>query len=509
MGKVLQITGITGSVLTVFGLVAYLFPPREMDNLYVQIHLGLGLLLILIFLFTRGATLLGSLRQQSTLYGLHALSYTIIFFSILILVNFLNIRHYLRWDLTEAKVFSLSPQSIKVLRGLKKDLEIYAFFEMGENRSTSDLLQSYIYQSSKIKFWVIDPDQHPDMVKRFKIEQPNTLHLRYGKDSTNLLETTEKTVTNAIIKLTRMGKKRVYFLTGHGEPGITDGDKEQGYALAKEALENDNYQVSELLLSTLKDVPKDASLLIIAGPQNPLLENETEAIEKYANQGGKLFILYPPPDTFLLEEFLRDWGVDVGNNVVVDQVIRLFSGPQLGIQPIVNTYSADHPITRGFRERSIFPMVRSVDAIKPHKKRVEVTSLVMTSPTSWAETEVQRIFEEGKAAIGDGDRKGPISVGVAVTADLKKKGEAKIVVLGSSTFANNKFIRVFFNRDLLLNISNWLVGEDEFITIGPRSIRSSRIDLTAREGSTIFYLSFLVLPEILLVMGLAVWWKRR
>jgi len=509
MGKVLQIIGITGSVLTVFGIIAYLFPPREMDNLYVQIHLGVGLLLILIFLFTRGATLLGSLRQQSTLYGLHALSYTIIFFSIFILVNFLNTRHYLRWDLTEAKVFSVSPQSIKVVRGLKKDLEIYAFFDRGENRSASDLLQSYTYQSSKIKFWAIDPDQHPDMVKRFKIEQPNTLHLRYGKDSTNILETTEKAITNAIIKLTRMGKKRVYFLTGHGEPGINDGDKEQGYALAKEALENDSYKVSELLLSSLKKVPKDASLLILAGPQKPLLEDEIDAIENYAKQGGKLFILYPPPDTFLLKDFLGDWGIDVGNNVVVDQVVRLFSGPQLGIQPIVNTYNTTHPITRGFKGRTIFPMVRSVDATKPHKKRVKVTSLVTSSTTSWAETEIQRIFEKGTAAIEDSDRKGPISIGVAVTADLKKKGEARVVVLGSSTFANNKYIRVFFNRDLFLNISNWLVGEDELITIGPRSIRSSRIDLTAGEGRTIFYLSFLILPEILLVAGLAVWWKRR
>ena len=190
-------------------------------------------------------------------------------------------------------------------------------------------------------------------------------------------------------------------------------------------------------------------------------------------------------------------------------MVRLFSGPQLGIQPIVKTYSTTHPITRGFKGRTIFPMVRSVDATKPDKKRVKVSSLVTSSTTSWAETEIQRIFEKGTAAIEDSDRKGPISVGVAVTADLKKKGEARIVVLGSSTFANNKFIRVFFNRDLFLNISNWLVGEDELITIGPRSIRSSRIDLTAGEGSTIFYLSFLILPEILLVAGLAVWWNRR
>ncbi len=303
MSKVLQIIGITGSVLTVFGLIAYIFPPREIDNLYVQVHLGLGVLLLLIFLFTRGATLLGSLRQQSTLYGLHALSYTLIFFFIIILVNFLSTRHYLRWDLTEAKVFSLSTQSIKVVRGLNKDLEIYAFFKQGKNRAAADLLQSYLYQSSRVKFWIVDPDQHPDLVKRFKIQQANTLHLRYGDDSTTVSEPTEKAVTNAIIKLSRIAKKKVYFLTGHGEPNISDSDTEQGYALVKEALENENYQVSELLLSSRKDVPKDTSLLVIAGPQKPLLENEVDTIENYANQGGRLLILYPPPDTVLLEKF--------------------------------------------------------------------------------------------------------------------------------------------------------------------------------------------------------------
>ncbi|NIO08229.1 MAG: hypothetical protein GTO40_09590, partial [Deltaproteobacteria bacterium] len=326
MGKVLQIVGIIGTVLTAFGVIAYVFPPRDLNNLYVQTHLGLGILLLLVFVLTRGANLARSLRRQTTWYGLHALSYTLIFFAILILVNFLSSRHYFRWDLTEAKVFSLSTQSIKVIRSLNKDLEIYAFFKRGTNPEVADLLQSYLYQSSRVKFWIVDPDQRPDLVKRFKVKQPNTLHIRYGDESTTVRDPSEKAITNAIVKLTRMTRKKVYFLTGHGEPNINDRDTEQGYSVAKEALENENYEVSELLLSTLKDVPADASMLVIAGPIRPLLENELDAIENYAKGGGRLFILYPAPDTVLLEEFLKDRGVQVGNNLVVDQVIRLFSG---------------------------------------------------------------------------------------------------------------------------------------------------------------------------------------
>ena len=116
--------------------------------------------------------------------------------------------------------------------------------------------------------------------------------------------------------------------------------------------------------------------------------------------------------------------------------------------------------------------------------------------------------------MGPEDKKGPVSIGVAVSANLKKigvdkNGDAKIVALGTAQFANNRFINIYFNRDLFLNVTNWLVGQEELISIRARSIRSSRLQLTENEGTLVFYLSFLILPEILLIIGVSVWWKRR
>lgn len=513
MRKYLQISGLSGAILTLFGMVAFVFTRNFLDP-YVLIHLALGILALLAYLATQGGALLSSFHRRSTRYGLHSAAYSLLFIGTLILLNFLNIRYHQRWDLTETKVFSLSPQSTKVLAQLGQDLLIYAFFEKGENSRIADLIKSYTYQSPKVKFYAVDPDRHPEMARQFKIQQVNTLHLVYGKESTNIAETGEEAITNAIVRLTKASKKNVYFLTGHGEPSIEDRQNNQGYGAAKEGLENENYLVKDLLLSTQEKVPAETSLLIVAGPQKPLLEHELDEIGNYVKNGGRLLLLLPSPGGEGLKNFLSDWGVAIGDDIVVDQVIRLFAGPSLGVEPIADTYSPLHPITRDFKERTIFPLVRSVEPANPAKEGLEVASLVKTSPTSWAEKDLDGVFKKGKASLGPEDKKGPVSIGVAVTANLKKigidkDGDAKIAVLGTSGFANNRFINIFFNRDFFLNVVNWLVGQEEMISIRPRSVRSSRVQLTEKEGATVFYLSFLILPEILLLMGLGVWWRRR
>jgi ABC-type uncharacterized transport system involved in gliding motility auxiliary subunit len=156
--------------------------------------------------------------------------------------------------------------------------------------------------------------------------------------------------------------------------------------------------------------------------------------------------------------------------------------------------------------------VRSVEPVK--NDNVDSTWLVRTSETSWAEKDINGIFKQGRASLGPDDKKGPIPIAIAATAQLKKlgvekPGDTKVVAVGTAAFGNNRYINIFFNRDFFLNAANWLVGQEEMISIRSRSIRASRVQLTDRESAAIFYVSFLILPEILLLIGLAVWWRRR
>jgi len=216
-----------------------------------------------------------------------------------------------------------------------------------------------------------------------------------------------------------------------------------------------------------------------------------------------------------MDEFLAKWGVKVGNNVVVDQVFRLFYGPSLGVDPVVASYG-NHEITREFEGQTLFHMAQSVDLTEPLPGGVIGVSLVKTSASSWAETDLERFFSKSEVARSEEDLGGPVSLAVALTVEAKEtaedaddKKEARLVVFGDAAFIDNEYIHKMYNADLFLNTINWLAEEEELISIRPKTTRGSRVLMTPKETRDIFYMSVLILPEILLLFGLAIWWRRR
>jgi ABC-type uncharacterized transport system involved in gliding motility auxiliary subunit len=241
------------------------------------------------------------------------------------------------------------------------------------------------------------------------------------------------------------------------------------------------------------------------------------AIDAYLKKGKPALFLLNPRGTPELATYLDQWGIKVGNDVIVDEQIQLLKGRTFTLTPFVTTYGT-HPITeelgrRGANALTTYGISRSVEPHADGKQGVTPVSLAQTGPNAWAETDLESIFQRQTARLDETDRKGPISLAVAVTANLKEMGvgqdeTSRIVVFGDAVFANNQYIGQYFNRDLLLNSISWLVGEEGLLSIRPRTIRASRVQFTAEQGTTIFYLSVLVLPELLLIAGLAVWWRR-
>ena len=218
-----------------------------------------------------------------------------------------------------------------------------------------------------------------------------------------------------------------------------------------------------------------------------------------------------------METFLKNWGIELGGNIVIDPLSKLFGGDFAA--PVVNQYTA-HEITSDFVLATIFPIIQSVTAIPSSK--IETVELLKTSANSWGESD----FESGTVKFNEeSDLKGPVSVAVVATKileskkhteqnkepqkDKKNQPKSTLVVIGDSDFSNNRYSNFSGNGDFFLNTVSWLAEEDNLISIRPKEKKNSPIHLTSSWGSAIFVLGLLVFPGIVAGTGIRIWWRRR
>lgn len=514
-----SLLGLIGIILLVFaGVAAWLTRAQTtFDAGYIAVNAILGSLALIAWLTTGIDQLRESLGSRSTRYGASTVVGSIVFVAIVVVVNFLSARNHQRFDLTEQGVFSLSPQSIQVVESLEGELSLKAFVEGGVNPPLEDLCRTFSYYSENFRYELLDPVEQPQLAEEFGIRAYNTVRVQYGEESTVVTSPTEENLTNAIIKVTRATEKTVCFVEGHGETDLDDQGP-RGLSALKIGLGHENYEIEKVLLASQESVPDQCTVLAAVGPVKPFLENEIKAIDAYLASGGRVILLLRPRASAELAPMLASWGVGIGDDVVVDQIVRIFEGPGLGLSPLARSYG-QHEITNELRQITIYPMCRALETKPGARAGLEAVSLVQTSESSWAESDVAGLFERNEASLDPTvDRKGPLTIAVAVKARPQpaegadaadEAAETRLVVYGSAQFADNRELEgTYYNRDLLLNSFAWLAGEADLLSIRPRAIRASRAQFTPEQETVIFYLSVLLIPQMLLLAGIAVWWRR-
>ena len=128
-----------------------------------------------------------------------------------------------------------------------------------------------------------------------------------------------------------MNRLKSIFLTGHEEQAIDNFNQDQGYNITKEELEKQNYRVETLSLVTQPEIPADCAALIVPGPKAPLMAHEVNAISRYLDKDGKLFLMLDPSINSVkdpnqgLVDLMDRWGVTIGNDLVLDRIRPAFS----------------------------------------------------------------------------------------------------------------------------------------------------------------------------------------
>ena len=443
----------------------------------------------------------------------------------LIGIQAFSIRHNLRWDLSPAKVLSLSPQTRDILRTLDQDVQLTLFF--GGTPDTyqgfDDLFKRYATENPRFHYRILSRDRNLGLAQQYGATHYGATVVEYDGQHKLLPVPTEELITQALFQFQHGQKKNGYFVGGHGENDPRSTQPQEGYSEVAAALENENFVVRSLQLARGAGVPDDAALVVVSGPRTDLLPAELAALEAYVQKGGHLLLMIDPVVAPNLTAFLARYGITLAEDLVYDPENRLFGGDALS--PIISLYNTGVPIVKDFHVNTIFSLARSVEPTEPSPSpAITVAPFCRTSPGSWARfsptatAPADALEFEGTKA-----RPGPISVAVAATINLdhQANGEtgtqepaeiprrtARIVVYGDSDFASNARLSLLGNKDLFLNTVQWLAGEERLITQRPKDEETapklSSVFLTARESRRLFWLTAVVEPSLVLIVGAAV-----
>jgi len=485
--------------------------------------------LFILALALNGGAVRSVLSRRAARYGAGATVTILLALGIVVFANALSLRHNTRWDLTENRRNTLSPQTVQILQTLKTPVQAIAFFRSDTpgKRTVEDLLNQYAARSGgKFNWRLEDTDKAPGLAREYGVDTYGTVVLKTGEGTSRtekVLDAEEEKLTNALVKVTRASKRVVYVLKGHGEREISNTER-AGFSQAKDRMEKANYEVKELVLARDPKVPDEASLVIVPGPRTDPFPQELAALDDYIGRGGKVLFMTTPFAGEGLAKYLQKYGVVVDDDVVIElsPIGQIFGvGP---LVPIINQYES-HPITRDLGGvMTLFPLTRSLEAAKTLPKGVSLTPLARTSPQSWGETD-KSVFEKGQAKRDPGEKTGPLPVAIAGTIDAgaegkpatesvpaaeeKKPAKSRIVVVGTADFASNQFVGVQGNPDFFLNVVSWLAEQEDQISIRPKDIRQNPIVLTAAQSNVILWLPLFVLPGAVLLGGIMVMVNRR
>jgi len=460
-------------------------------------------------------------------------------------LNYIAQNHLLRFDLTQSRRHSLSPETKSYLDQLERDVNItVTLMKDSDNeeltqvyRDISGLLREYVYVAQtgakgRVNVEYLDIYQGRKRAEELGLDQPNVVLLTCDgsrrvltlgefyrtKDRRREAFQGEATLTAAILDVSKPDKKKIYFLSGHGEMRPDDFDAVRGLSQLRDELRQRNFDILTLDLNLARKIPDDAALIIVAGQQGRLQPFEEELLRNFLTiRAGRLILLLDPGRPLGLENLLFDWGVIVYDNVIIDpdpqsltetndtRLWRFLPDPDSRItEQLINNKL---PVLVGPAR------VVSEDLGRPDDDGLSVKKLIATSDAAWGETDYrQRVAAQHTPGQ---DLKGQLGVMViserlkpANNLPLSVRG-GRLAVVGTADLVTNNRIFNPGNLNLFLATVNWTVDSETLLNIPARPIQLYALTLSQEELVRLRLGLLLAVPGIVALLGLFVYWTRR
>ena len=490
------------------------------------------------------------LHRRRTEIALYALGMV----GVLMVVAYLSVLYPLRFDLTDEGLHSLSEQTVAMLERIDKPVHV-VFFHDPLLRPTVELYELIAAQSPLVTVDFYDPMINPAQARMRGVQFAGTAVLESEGRTMQVHGSEEVDIANGILRIAQDANQRVCFLEGHGEAdpfsteshdhmegeaGHTHGlggktmvHERHGMAKARHTLEALNYKVEKVSLVGVVGALDGCAVLVVAGPKVPLLEVEIMTIGDFLTANGNAFFMLDPFVQSGLEPVLRAHGVVVNDNIVIDEARHFWADVS---SPAVTSYN-HHQVTREL-PLTFYPGVRSLSPAPERVTGTSVMPIVNSSTNSYGETTPDRV------GLDENDQAGPNTIMAIISrrpvdpssaealqrlgprddlppipalppedengdAASMPTGRSRIAVVGDSDFATNSFFHILGNGTLFVNTVSYLAAQENLIGIKPRTYDLPRVNLTNRQMKGTLFLTIVLIPGILAVVGIAVWWKQR
>jgi ABC-type uncharacterized transport system len=406
-------------------------------------------------------------------------------------------------DLTQSHRNTLSAATLDVLKRLEGPVSIAAYAlprdARGEHvhRRIEEFLRPYQRAKPDLTVTLIDPREQPRAAAEAGVRAPIELVVTYQRRSERLTEFNEQALANALLRLARGSERLVLWLDGHGERKL-NGPANHDLGDFGRQLELKGFRVSGLNLALAQEVPANAALLVVSSAQVPLLETEVRELRRYLARGGNLLWLIDAEPLRGLGQIAEMLGLVLTPGIVADpEAARYGASPALAIAAVYGR----HAVTDGFNLITVYPQARQIEVIESEEWRAR--PLIEVAPRGCVKTgKLEGPCDKNR------DVPGPIIIATAFERAVGDR-QQRVVVVGNGHFLSNAFIGNGGNRELGVNMVNWLAGDDRMIVIQPREATDGRVDI---DQSTLYLIAFgflIALPLAFVVTGFAIWWRRR
>ena len=451
--------------------------------------------------------------------SLQKIIFLLLFLSGIGMMAWISNHYNYQFDLTANKRHSLSGNSLDLLYLLDKSVTVHAY-------TTDDVTRKAIkeiigrYQNVKADFnlRLLNPDLDIEQAQQDGIvmNKPFAFVIYYNNRMEHIESLSEQAISNALLRLNRRDNQQVVFLTGHGERDLHGSDKRaysELYIKLKQL--GFNLQTVNLLENNL---PANTKLLVIAAPVNNYLAGEIIHLQNFISDGGNLLWLADPGDLAGLEKIASSIGLQLQSGVIVDNNTDLrntLNIPHPAIIPVTEYFP--HIITNNIRYNTLFPIARGISPLTTESSvnNWQAEALFSSFGKSWSE--MSGISEEMIFDSSSGDIAGPVTIAAALHRDIPpasafpnaRPKSQRAVVIGDSDFLSDTYIGAGANLSLGLNIFNWLIGDDDFVSVEVQASPDTKLELNDMQLMIIAFGFFLVIPLLLLIIGFRLWYKRK